>query len=200
MKFLRFVPSHLAPSAILHTASWIVPARQRVEWLAEWRAELWHVRHACNGKDCRWSRDEQLATTFCLGAFKDAFWLRRNQLDRDNPGRTLSSMFQFDSPRRCVLFLAGLAVASMLLAGSLPGVRKAILPSPYPDPQTLVLISLSGHVTDPFPTIPLADYRSWRGSTHRLFTGSAFYRPEARRYRTASDDRNVRRFGKRQSF
>ncbi len=181
MKFLRFFPSRLAPHAILHTAAWIVPAHQRVEWLAEWRAELWYMQRACNGKDRRWSHGERQATTFCLGAFKDAFWLRQNPLNRGNPSRTLSSMFQFDSPRRCVLFLAGLAVASMLLAGSLPGVRKAILPSPYPDPQTLVLISPSGHVADPFPTIPLADYRSWRDNTHQLFTGIAYYQPELKR-------------------
>jgi hypothetical protein len=178
MKFRQTIYSPLMPLAILQAAAWIVPVHQRMDWVAEWRAELWHV---CNGRDRRWSHGEQQATAFCLGAFKDAFWVRRNLVNGDDPNRMLSSMFQFDSPTRCVLFLAGLAGASMILACCLPGVRKAILPSPYPDPQTLVLISPGGHISEPSPAIPLADYRSWRSNTQRLFTGIAFYQPALKR-------------------
>ena len=50
--------------AILRSASLLVPGPHRAEWFAEWTAELWHVNRG--------------ATAFCLGAFRDAFWLRRN--------------------------------------------------------------------------------------------------------------------------
>jgi hypothetical protein len=53
--------------AILRLAALFVPHEQRVEWSAEWRAELWYLCQA-----------RKPATAFCLGAFKDAPWLRRN--------------------------------------------------------------------------------------------------------------------------
>jgi hypothetical protein len=30
---------------LLRCAAWLVPGRERAEWLAEWRAEVWHVWH-----------------------------------------------------------------------------------------------------------------------------------------------------------
>jgi hypothetical protein len=65
-------PLHLA---ILRSASLLDARSDRAEWFAEWSAELWHV----------------VATAFCLGAFRDAFWLRRN----NQPDRA------FNLPRRC---------------------------------------------------------------------------------------------------
>ncbi len=52
---------------ILHVASLLAPSDQRAEWLEEWRSELWYV-------------PRRGATRFCLGAFRDALWLRRNNL------------------------------------------------------------------------------------------------------------------------
>ena len=37
-------------SAMLRAASMAVPRALRSEWLKEWRAELWHVRHAQTDK------------------------------------------------------------------------------------------------------------------------------------------------------
>jgi hypothetical protein len=53
--------------AILRVASWLAPGDRRAEWLDEWRSELCHV------PQCR-------AMAFCLSAFGDALWLRRNNL------------------------------------------------------------------------------------------------------------------------
>lgn len=91
--------------AILRNAALLVPAPERGEWLAEWKAELWYV--------------ERDATTFCLGSFRDALWLRSNSL-------SARRMFSLDSPPRCVLLLAGLA--ALVLALALPS-RKLWLPS-----------------------------------------------------------------------
>jgi hypothetical protein len=77
-----------------------VPAPERDEWFAEWRAELRYVDYG--------------ATGFCLGSFRDALWLRRNN---PNP----RPAFSLESPFRCVLFLVGLAI--LILALTLPSQR-----------------------------------------------------------------------------
>jgi hypothetical protein len=82
-------------AAILQNAALLVPAAERAEWLAEWRAELWYVEHD--------------ATAFCLGSFRDALWLRIR-------GLSARHAFSLNSPIRCVLFLAGLAALTVSLA------------------------------------------------------------------------------------
>ncbi len=49
----------------LRVASLLAPRDQRAEWVKEWRSELWYI-------------PPHGATRFCMGAFQDAFWLRRN--------------------------------------------------------------------------------------------------------------------------
>jgi len=95
--------------AIIQTAALLVPAPDRAEWRAEWRAELWYVNRR--------------ATAFCLGSFSDAFWMRWNI-----PATAEHRWFRLESPIKCVMFLAGLAALSILLAFSLPGDNSA--PSP----------------------------------------------------------------------
>jgi hypothetical protein len=83
--------------AIIQTAALLVPAPERAEWLAEWRAELWYVNRR--------------ATAFCLGSICDAFWMNRN-----SPAPIVRRWFTLESPVKCVMFLAGLAALSSLLA------------------------------------------------------------------------------------
>lgn len=82
-------------TAILRNAALLVPASARAEWLAEWSAELWYVEHD--------------ATAFCLGSFRDALWLR---IKNFSARRALS----LESPSRCVLFLAVMAIFSFRVA------------------------------------------------------------------------------------
>jgi hypothetical protein len=96
--------------AILRSAALIVPATERAEWFAEWRAELCYV-----------NRD---ATAFCLGSFRDALWLRSN-----NPTPTNRAL-RLQSPVRCALSLAVMAALSMLLAF---GLRPRVKSSPMPE-------------------------------------------------------------------
>ena len=91
--------------ALLRGAAWMVPGAERAEWLAEWRAELWYV--------------DRGATRFCLGAFRDALWLRRNR----NAPNSLRA-FGLESPVRCVLALAALAAAVAARTFRLPGARS----------------------------------------------------------------------------
>jgi hypothetical protein len=86
--------------ATLRTASLLAPGDQRAEWLRAWHSELFYV-------------PRRGATRFCLGAFRDALWLRRNNL---NPAPT---RMHLESPLRCLAFLAALAMVCLLIAGSL---------------------------------------------------------------------------------
>jgi len=85
--------------AILRAAALLVPRAERADWLAEWKSELWYVLGA---------RPRE-ATGFCLGAFPDAFWLRRNSARLD-----ARRIFRLESPLQCVIVLAVLAGASFL--------------------------------------------------------------------------------------
>ena len=133
--------------AILRSASLLVGEQQRGEWLAEWTSELWHAGHESHGANL---------TGFCLGAFRDAFWLRRNaplprsygalHLDVPAQAATSQSIPEFgvpflQSPARCLSLLGVLAAVSISGAFLLPTARTLILPSPYPDAGNLVLLT-----------------------------------------------------------
>jgi hypothetical protein len=146
------------PLAILRSASLLVPGLQRAEWFAEWSAELWYVK--------------QSATAFCLGAFRDAFWLRRNSATPN-----ARPTFGLSSPFRCLAFLAFLAAVSVLFAVRLPAARDMFRPSPYPDARNLAIVSTPGQRD---PRISIEQYRSIALRMRHVFTDLAFYRPTQR--------------------
>jgi hypothetical protein len=111
--------------AILRGAALLVPCRQRTEWLSEWRSELWYVRQ---------SRGTKEVTAFCLGAFKDALWLRRNA-----PRTEARKVSRLESPVKCLLFLALLATVSLFLAIRVPYTRDEGEP---PVREQLILLNL----------------------------------------------------------
>ncbi len=84
--------------AILRAASLVAPSARRAEWLNEWESELWYV-------------PESDAATFCLGAFRDALWVRRN-----DTGAVKRRGIYLDSPFRCLGLLAAGAALSLFLA------------------------------------------------------------------------------------
>ena len=86
---------------ILRTASLLAPGDQRAQWLQEWQSELWYIPH-------------RGATLFCLGAFRDALWVRRNNL---SPARQTRS--RLESAGSCLAFLAALAALSLIVAACL---------------------------------------------------------------------------------
>jgi hypothetical protein len=162
----RWIGSASLHLAMLRSAACLVPGPQRAEWFAEWRAELWYV--------------ERRPAVFCLGAFRDAFWLRRNS-STPNVRHT----FGLESPSRCILFLAVLAAVSMFFAFRLPFARDMLLPSPYRDAANLVIISAEGRFGGQIPTVPIEQFQSLANRAQYRFTGLAFYRPMQMRVQTA---------------
>ena len=139
--------------AILRAASLLVPSDLRAEWLDEWRGELWHV-----------ARSGRRPAAFAIGAFRDAFWLRRN-----SPAAPFA--FSPASPLHCIAILAALAATTFVCA---PRPRAAPIPG-------LLTISAAGHG-------PSVSYESYRGITahaSRAFSGLAFAAPARARVQFA---------------
>jgi hypothetical protein len=97
-------------AAILTAASLLAPRGGRAAWLAEWTSELWYI-----------PREE--ATAFCLGAFRDALWLRRSEWR----GRNI-----LDTPLNCLACLAGVAAISIVIAVFLPVRHLRLRPADLP--------------------------------------------------------------------
>jgi hypothetical protein len=101
---------------ILRVASLLVPSGQRAGWIEEWRSELWYI------PQCR-------ATIFCMDAFRDAFWLRRNRCVPVTRTR-----LRLESPLSCLGLLAILAALSIFCAFHMLAPRlEPALPSIAPD-------------------------------------------------------------------
>jgi len=113
--------------ALLRGAALLVRPQDRRDWLAEWRAELWYV----------WPRRR---TGFCLGAFRDAFWLRRH-----NPPPV-----RLQSPWQCLGVLTALAGISLLFAFRLPLPREMLFPRPLPAD----LVTISGISVNDYRQLP----------------------------------------------
>jgi hypothetical protein len=98
--------------ATLRCAALLAPAPQRTEWLAEWTAELCYV--------------DRGATSFCLGSFRDALYLRSSSF-------SVRRAFLLESPSKCIFSLAGLAAT--ILAATTVVSRKLWLAGPSGAPS-----------------------------------------------------------------
>ena len=180
MRLRAWIHSAWAHRAVIRSASLLVPFHARLEWLTEWTSELWYVRRGNSSGFFARASVECKAMRFCLGAFKDAFWVRRNCGGLDVPRAGL-----LDSPFRCVLFLSVLAAVSIALALRLPGGLDTILPVPYPDAANLVVISAEQRYIARSPTVPVEQYQSLSNRAEQQFSGVAFYQPVRTEVRTA---------------
>jgi hypothetical protein len=175
--------------AILRSAAFLVPESQRRDWLAEWRSELWHVRRDPRG----WN-----VAAFCMGAFRDAFWLWRHgpnpgpgsflQLDVQAPPAGIESFSDsgepvLSSPVRCLSILAGLGMLCVVAALPLPGARMVLRCALYP--RDLVMLSpveagdpsVQNGFLDPYPSVSRKQFESLKAQSAGQFTGLAFYVP-----------------------
>lgn len=156
--------------ALLLVASLVVPAIRRADWLEEWRAELWHVRHVCAPMRAASWHAEREVTSFCLGAFQDALCLRRHAL-RNESSATLRG-----SAGHCIFWLAAALALSCTVALLLPRVRTEVQASRYQVKPGLILIQDARYNNDSVPSITVEEYRTWKARRQRYFDGFAFYR------------------------
>lgn len=146
---------------ILQCAALLAPNDEREEWLAEWRAEAAYVRDA--GGSAQTMR-------FCLGAFRDALWLRRNR-------RAASAKRIMNSPVKCLAVLAVSAAICMLIGLRPSGALRGISSPAYREPEKLAMVSRIPGKTPTFAQIPVAEY--WIAShSASLEAEVAFYAPK----------------------
>ncbi|HEX4287063.1 MAG TPA: hypothetical protein VHZ28_18365 [Terracidiphilus sp.] len=154
---------------MLCCASWSAPTAHRVEWLQEWRAELWHARKSIRiDGEIHWASEKEILL-FCVGAFQDALALRR--LDKKEPRTAFHG-----SAAECLLLLLTLFAASYLLSQLLPGVRAESHPSLYRVNPDLIMIQNAFASDDSLATISAEQYKLWKTRRQRYFDGFAFYR------------------------
>jgi hypothetical protein len=165
---------------LVRGASLFVPQSQRALWLEEWTSEFWYARQSCvqnsRGRACDWQ-----LTLFCLGAFKDANWIRTDQT------QSTTSLFDVRSPLRFILHLMTLATLTVSLALIVPGSRHALLPMPSQDTRSLAMISTNNASSDQQSndssfSISIDKYRSWR-DRENASSKLAFYQPMSGRIR-----------------
>ncbi len=152
---------------LIRSASLLVPKAQRAEWRMEWNSELWHVRQACSTS---LEREREVAA-FCLGAFQDAFCLRRESERKRVPLATTKG-----SATQCLCFLTLVIAVSCGIALLLPGVRAELQPARSRVAPSLALIRNARYSQAFVATIPAEQFEVWKQQRQHLFSGFAFYR------------------------
>jgi hypothetical protein len=156
---------------LVHAASLIIPATQRLEWRREWKGELWHVRHElCERGALSWPAQREV-TLFCLGSLQDAYCMRRECRPAKAPAVRISG-----AAGQCLLRLATLLAVCFVIAGLLPGVKTVRDPARFQVNPGVILIQTSASTDEFAPTIKPALYRDWKTARQRYFDGFAFYR------------------------
>lgn len=163
----------VAQQSMLRSASWLLPTEARTEWLQEWRAELWHARAAVvvNG-ECAVA-DEHALLPFCMGAYKDAWCLRRMQ------AKAVPLILFRGSAVQCLVSLGALLGVCVLVARLLPNVHATENPALYRMNSGLVLIQNSQSEDDSRPTVPARLFEAWRARPQKYFDDIAFYRVQS---------------------
>ena len=171
MRVARRVLCRIAQRSILRSASWLLLTEARAEWLQEWRAELWHAREAATvDGECSVAQ-EQALLPFCMGAYKDAWCLRRMRTRKAQP----LILFR-GSAVQCLVSLAAVLGVCVVLARLLPTVHATENPTLYRMNSGLVLIQNSQSEDNSRPTVPAQLFETWRARPQRYFDGIAFYR------------------------
>lgn len=98
---------------ILWSASLLVPTSMRSDWSKEWRSELWYVLREISHNPGFIRK----ATTFCMGAYQDAIWLRKQTWRQKSPFARICG-----SPAFCILLLIGTFLATWGIAATSPRV------------------------------------------------------------------------------
>ncbi|MGA2252694.1 ABC transporter permease [Terracidiphilus sp.] len=159
--------------SLLHSASLLVPAVRREEWLREWRAEFWHVTDArIESSAFCWQAQREVAA-FCLGSFADAQCMRR--LAHDEQRKTVS---MHSSATQCLLWLALLFVLCATLACLFPGVRAEYDTVLHPVRPNLIVIAATDLNDKQVPAVSYTEFQNWRSSYQRYFDGLGFYRTD----------------------
>lgn len=171
MKHPSGVAVSMINTALLSTASLLVPAAQREDWRREWSAELWHVRRSFVSIDetFSWEAQREIAS-FSLGAFSDALYLRIQ------PGKASTAHAHIHgSAAQTLLWLSAALALCFVISRLLPGVEAESEASRYQiKPGVLLVREAASSASD--ASISGALYQNWKTTRQRFFDELAFYR------------------------
>ena len=161
---------HALQIGMLRAASFLTPSARRLDWFCEWRAELWHVRRERVPTGAfSWPAECEVAA-FCLGAFRDAFCLRR-----ERPRRAAMSASFNGSALQCLLVLAVAPALGMIFARLSPGVRTVGATQHSRVSGDLVLIRQAGPDGEASPSVLFGTLSRWKARRQSSFDAFAFY-------------------------
>ena len=155
-------PSPRIYVAALQLLSRALPQRSRADWLAEWKAELWHVANLSGATHLALGR-------FCAGAISDVLALR-SLANRVSLRRSVS-------PLGSLVALIAVATLASGFSMALPGVRHALGTPLYAGATRLVLISPPGQSESTRPLLHRQTVTAWQQRRQHLFGEFAFYQP-----------------------
>jgi hypothetical protein len=157
---------------LLRGACLLVPGELREEWLEDWRSELWYVQREYSSIEERSAFGKRRITAFCLGAYKDAYYLRRQNW------RTKSLLPQMcGSAVLCVFSLAAVLAMSYGITFLAPGLRAERRLSHYRVYSGFFLQQDARYYGNGSSPIPAAEqFRKWVGNSQRYLDAIAFYR------------------------
>jgi hypothetical protein len=85
MTSLRDIVVRHVHVALVWCASLLVPRAERSEWSEEWLTELWYVLRECSSETSVRPRPLLEASSFCIGAYQDAIWVRKRAWHKRQP-------------------------------------------------------------------------------------------------------------------
>ena len=143
-------------------ASRIVPRRSRPDWLAEWRAELYHAGASLLRGGNAPHAASQLRR-WCRGALADALWMRFN---REDLSATLAVWARTRS--FCLAALASLVLLIAAASGLLPATRSTLLPLPYAAPDRVATVTEGESSLSMRSGVPASWVAFWRAHSRSL--------------------------------
>lgn len=161
---------HSVHLGLLRTASLLIPVPRRSEWLREWRTELWYVMRECSSEFTTSPRPMREAVAFCLGAYQDAFCLRKRSWQKHPPFSAA-----WGGAPLCLLVLATGLFASWGIALLSPGVRAEREMSRIRIYPWQLLQKHSGPDDRALNVIAEQGVKASLGRVRRYFDGFAYY-------------------------
>ena len=167
---------------MLRSASLLVARERRADWRREWQGELWQVRHSTATVGGFSLQSQRTSVKFCLGAFPDAWCLRR---------RSMMPVFAVHrSAAECLMWLVFALGVLALAAHTLPGVDAEKDTLRYRVRPGLLLIQESGATGKATPAVSQQSFDGWQSTRQRNFDALAYYR-SARESVAIDDGRSV---------
>ena len=156
--------SCLLARLLVQVAAFLVPGEERVEWRAEWNAELWHMCQ--EGLHTHGQKLHRVpCLRYALGALPDA-WCLRGEFGEPATAPALPAS-------RCLGWLAMAALAGVLAVCSSSSIRSEFRQTGWHTPENLSILFLPNGADESGATVKPERFRIW--AQHARFLDAIDY-------------------------